>query len=324
VGPAPAARDAARTPRLALAGALDPTGQRLALACPDGSAHVFDLTAGRDAVVLPGGSKVFAAAFAPDGHTLLVTRSDGAVARIPLGTAGAKPVFAPDPAVATAAALSAQAGESELADGAAAPLGPAGAQLVQRLEPRASAVAVAGNGATAIAVDETPVSVLLTSPGGQPVALRDVHSQGVVSLGFSPDASRLVTTDAEGRTRVWNARDGAVLVQIPSQGERLLGAGFSGDGHRLAISLDGEAQVWDVSALGEGLPRLVEEVCSELLPHPAQRRFPRVVRSRDPLFLELWSEEGLPDDSDLCVKARAVVQPKPRPRQSSGRASGGG
>jgi hypothetical protein len=301
-------RSAAESPVLAPDGALDADGGRLVLACPDGSVHLWDVDHNRLAASAKPGGKVLGAAFAPDGQTVLIAGPDGSRrAWDPVG-GSVRPLPGPDLSPAISAIGGEASGTSLLADHAPAPLSPAGAALLSKYSQTANAAAVSADGHVAYADGAGPAVVTIEPPGGagQSIVLRDVLSQGVTSVAFSPDSTRLATTDREGRIRLWSVHEGTSLLDLPG-GALLTAASFSGDGKRIVIAQEGQAAVWDVHALGQSLPVLVRETCSTVLSRPGSHQFTKAEREADPMILELWSEENLPKDTDLCVAAQAVA-----------------
>jgi WD40 repeat protein len=76
---------------------------------------------------------------------------------------------------------------------------------------------------------------------GQPLVLRG-HTQGVNSVAWSPDFSRLVTASVDGTARIWDAGTGQELVQLfghSETGYQQQGAGYSGSVTQAAWSPDG-------------------------------------------------------------------------------------
>ena len=64
------------------------------------------------------------------------------------------------------------------------------------------------------------------------------HEAGVASRAVSRDSSLVVTGAADGLVRVWDARTGVLVHEIPLGGARVAGVDFVDDEH-LAVALDG-------------------------------------------------------------------------------------
>jgi WD40 repeat protein len=77
---------------------------------------------------------------------------------------------------------------------------------------------------------------------------------GVISVAWSPEGSRLLTTATDGVARVWDARTGEALLKLAGhEADLILSAAWSPDGTRiLTFGQDGSAKVWDAST-GEAL-----------------------------------------------------------------------
>jgi hypothetical protein len=302
-----AACPAGGAPTIAPDHALDSAGARLAMVCPDGAVHVWDLANGRDLSVLARpGVKPIAATFGADDQSLLIAAADASVRPWTIGAPAPGPANGPDAAAPVAAVAGAGGGIAILADRAPAPLGSAVSSLLAAHG--ALSIATAADGHVAVVHAGAPAVVTIEPPGGgTPVVLKDVLSLGVRSVALTPDGTRTVTTDQEGRIRIWDALDGRSMIAIPTTA-KLLNASLSGDGRRLAILEPDKVIVWDVAPLGESLPALVSETCRVLLPTPKSRIFPKAERAKDPLILELWREEGFSDNTDLCTAATKVAR----------------
>ena len=85
-------------------------------------------------------------------------------------------------------------------------------------------------------------------------AISDQRSLDYVwDLTFSPDGRRVATGSRNGSLRIWNAKTGEELLNLPGHGEKIFGVNFSRDGKYLVTaSTDGTVKVWDAHS-GKGL-----------------------------------------------------------------------
>ncbi len=79
------------------------------------------------------------------------------------------------------------------------------------------------------------------------------HAGQAYFVAFSPDGTKLATTNGDGTVKLWDADTGQELLTLSGHGDETIGVTFSPDGERLAsASYDGTAIVWDVQS-GEQL-----------------------------------------------------------------------
>jgi WD40 repeat protein len=72
------------------------------------------------------------------------------------------------------------------------------------------------------------------------------HKGLVNSVAFSPDSQRILTTGDDGIVRVWDARTGAQLHDLPGRANRAFCAMYSPDGQRIASSgFDDNVRIWN-------------------------------------------------------------------------------
>jgi WD40 repeat protein len=81
---------------------------------------------------------------------------------------------------------------------------------------------------------------------GLPLLTLKGHTAPVTSVTYSPDGSRLASTSADKKVRVWDAHTGKNLLTLEGHALKALGVAFSPDGGRLAsASEDRTVRVWD-------------------------------------------------------------------------------
>jgi WD40 repeat protein len=74
------------------------------------------------------------------------------------------------------------------------------------------------------------------------------HRATVLSVGFSPDGTRLATAGADGGARIWDVQARAELLAARDYGAIVRSIGFSPEGTRLLTAADdATARVWDAS-----------------------------------------------------------------------------
>ena len=84
---------------------------------------------------------------------------------------------------------------------------------------------------------------------GQAIAELKGHKATVLSAGFSPDGTRVVTASEDHTARVWEASSGKTIVVLEGHTAAVPSAVFSPDGTRiLTASYDHTARVWDASS----------------------------------------------------------------------------
>ena len=74
------------------------------------------------------------------------------------------------------------------------------------------------------------------------------HVSAVISVAYSPDGARLLSTSEDGTARVWDAATGNATLVLRSQMGEVVDAAFSPDGKLIATGgSDGLVRVWDAN-----------------------------------------------------------------------------
>src|SRR5579872_139414 len=242
---------------------FSPNGQRIAIACSDNTAQIWDTDGGL--LVRLGGhaGAIYSLAFSPDGKRILTASSDQ-TARIWDATDGrllatlhghtdtvVSAVFSPDgQRILTASAdhtmrLWSTDGHlistfHHINDVGSARFSADGQRIVTaHSEPAPEGDNTATGDHTARVWSRSDGRLLLTLKG---------HKNFVVWSEFSPDSQRVVTGSLDHTARVWDVTDGRLLATLQHEGV-VSHARFSPDGERiLTASTDQTARMWSLAS----------------------------------------------------------------------------
>ena len=90
--------------------------------------------------------------------------------------------------------------------------------------------------------------IILYNLDGMEVGRLQGHDQYISSIAFSPDGSRLVSVDGDGKVIVWDMSTYAPIATLSGPTESATGIVFSPDGKYLAIGYyDGVVILWDLN-----------------------------------------------------------------------------
>ena len=84
---------------------------------------------------------------------------------------------------------------------------------------------------------------------GQELLTLKGHSDGILSVAFSPDGQRIVTGSLDMTARVWEAAKGNEPLTLKGHSDDVFSVAFSPDGQRIVTgSWDGTAKVWEAAS----------------------------------------------------------------------------
>jgi WD40 repeat protein/serine/threonine protein kinase len=234
-----------------LAVEFSPDGHRLASACADGTAQLWDVaSATKLGVAMRHDGPVTSVAFSPDGKTLATSGRDGSV-RIWNALSG-KPLGRPmdHGSAVTAVRFGADGSSIATASRAAAPClwSIASGQPIRHpsLTPAAVGAFSFRPDGRLVAIAGDDGKVWSVSPEtGEPDRPPLEHSSPVQALAFHPDGNRLLTGGADLKARIWDLAAGTPVLEI-SVPECVTHASFDPTGVVAAtVCRDGTARLWN-------------------------------------------------------------------------------
>ena len=236
---------------------FSPDGQKLATACDDKTARIWNAQTGQELLRLEHDDGVNAAAFSPDGRKLATASSDY-TARIWDAMTGRELLRLDLDGPVYAAAFS-----------------PDGQKLVTACNAPTARIWDAQTGKELLRLEhDDSVIAAAFSPNGQKLATACIdntariwnaqtgkelqkleHDYRVHAAVFSPDSRKLATASSDYTARIWDAMTGRELLRLDLDGS-VYAAVFSPDGQKLAtVSADNIARIWDAQT-GKELLRL--------------------------------------------------------------------
>lgn len=192
--------------------AISADGTRLLAGLGDGTAAVWDMSTGREAVRFGGhGFRVVGAALGQDGNLAVTTSLERR--------------------------NSAQSWDANTGKRIATFDGHGDYVFSADLDPDAERVVTAG---------ADRVARIWDPQTGEELGALEGHTDWVRDARWSPDGSRIVTASEDSTARVWNAKTYELLQTLRGHDEGVLAAAFSVDGDRIATaSSDRTVRVWD-------------------------------------------------------------------------------
>lgn len=235
--------------------AFSPNGLRLATACGDGTARIWDTSTGQQVRLLYGHtSNVNAVAFSPDGRYLATASDDG--------TATVWNVDSGQPAYSLSGHLDQVNAIAFSPDGLRmATASDDGTVKVWDFESGEEKLTLFGHtdkvrsiafspSGTRLATGSFDKKVIIwDADSGEELFTLSGHSKGVTSVAFSSTGGLLASCDFNGIVKIWRAASGQRLRTIAAHDNLIYDVAFSPDGKWLATcGYDGLVKVWEVES----------------------------------------------------------------------------
>jgi WD40 repeat protein len=258
VTPSSAALQSSRQPRLTIpaltSGAVDPAGDLIVVAGPDGNIHAYRLGGGPQVwmtAVDKFGHGPAGLTFSPNGASIaaatsrgivIVRARDGSIIRAMASQRTRSLAYSPDGKLIAAAGVdgrirmwSAVTGRTVLS--VAAP----------RLEGDIYSVAISPDGKLLAAGMQASVVRLWTLPGGLAAGVLRGPAGPVLDVAFDPDGRSLIGGSSDKRAWLWSVPGGAVIRAFQGHTGPVASVAISPDGRYLATASDDHtARIWNL------------------------------------------------------------------------------
>lgn len=230
------------------------SGNEILTASSDGTARIWNLATGAQFRIftLPGRVRVNDAEFGAGGAQVVTAGNDGRATIWDVATGAAVRTVSVCCSPLTTAVLSPDGGR--VAAGGPDPMEPGvvwNAKTGAALSYLSATVAgISSDGRKIVTLAGSEVGLDLGNGYAQGPSAEEPGNAGVESAAFSPDGSRLLTTDVKGLAVVWDATTtGQVLNEVMALagGQQAVRRGaFSPDGKTvITAGADGTARIWD-------------------------------------------------------------------------------
>jgi WD40 repeat protein/transcriptional regulator with XRE-family HTH domain len=253
---------------------FSPDGTRIATASEDGTARIWDATTGKELLAVKGSSygtgsfhgHVWYAAFSPNGKFLATAGGDNK-ARIWDVNTGEELLeirhhdyiyhveFSPDGSRLATASMDGTSNVWDALTGKLLLTIYPGVGFIPNwvsFSPDGDRIAVASTlGVDTGGLIEGWASIWDAATGQMLLSLPHLNAQ-VGSVSFSPDGSRIITTNTDQTVRIWDADNGKELLILDGTTNRVgnvaYSSAYSPDGTRIAtVVLDSQVIVWDAN-----------------------------------------------------------------------------
>ena len=192
--------------------AFSPSGDRLVTSSADQTVRIWDSTTGQQLDLRRFEGGVQDARFSPDGKTVLVLTSGGALTVFPPGKPGeVKELASRVSSPITFNADGSRVAVTDTDDYAVRILDPvSGTRVLRTLTGNTdtiNAVEFSGDGRLVATAGQDGTARVWDVATGSPVASLPGHSSGVTQVAFRADRGAIATGDGKGITRIWPLRD---------------------------------------------------------------------------------------------------------------------
>jgi WD40 repeat protein/transcriptional regulator with XRE-family HTH domain len=203
--------------------AFSPDGTRIATAGWDRQVKIWDAVTGQQLFSMVGHSgDIYTVAFSPDGTRIITASFDGTARVWNASPSRERLTLVNGPMIVY----------------------PTGAKLAY--SPDGTRLATSYSDPTAKVWDIATGELLFSLTGHMNNAENTGFTNGVNSITYNLDGTRIATSGQDGTAKIWDAKTGKQLLILSGHQDALIDVAFSPDGARLATtSLDQTQKIWD-------------------------------------------------------------------------------